>query len=226
MATWVTPRTWVDNTVVTAAQLNEISENLRVLGATGTYLFMHRAPTSVETLVNSKYLECNGVAVSRTTYAALFAVIGTTYGAGDGSTTFNLPDAHGRSVVSVARSGGHTDVTTLGASDSAALASRRPKHSHTVTDGHTHTASGTTGTESAPHTHTYTLTNVGAGLQTGTDAVALSQTPGTSTSTQSSNHTHSFSATSGAPSSTPTVGVAGMTDTPSYIVAANLFIAI
>ena len=40
----------------------------------------------------SGFLECDGTAVSRTTYAALFAVIGTTYGSGDGSTTFNLPD--------------------------------------------------------------------------------------------------------------------------------------
>lgn len=39
------------------------------------------------------YLLCNGAAVSRTTYAALFAKIGTTYGSGDGSTTFNLPDS-------------------------------------------------------------------------------------------------------------------------------------
>lgn len=39
------------------------------------------------------YLECNGSAVSRTTYADLYAVIGTKYGEGDGSTTFNLPDA-------------------------------------------------------------------------------------------------------------------------------------
>lgn len=38
------------------------------------------------------WLICNGSAVSRTTYAALFAIIGTTYGAGDGSTTFNLPN--------------------------------------------------------------------------------------------------------------------------------------
>lgn len=41
------------------------------------------------------YLKANGAAVSRTTYAALFAVIGTTYGVGDGSTTFNLPDLRG-----------------------------------------------------------------------------------------------------------------------------------
>lgn len=41
------------------------------------------------------YLYCDGTAVSRTTYSALFAVIGTTYGAGDGTTTFNLPDYRG-----------------------------------------------------------------------------------------------------------------------------------
>lgn len=44
------------------------------------------------------YLECDGAAVSRTTYADLFAVVGTTFGAGDGSTTFNLPDLRGEFV--------------------------------------------------------------------------------------------------------------------------------
>jgi microcystin-dependent protein len=42
------------------------------------------------------YLLCDASAVSRTTYATLFGVIGTTYGSGDGSTTFNLPDLRGR----------------------------------------------------------------------------------------------------------------------------------
>ena len=42
--------------------------------------------------VPSGFLECNGAAVSRSTYADLFAVIGTTYGAGDGSSTFLVPD--------------------------------------------------------------------------------------------------------------------------------------
>lgn len=42
------------------------------------------------------WLLCDGSAVSRTTYAKLFAVIGTTYGTGDGSTTFNVPDLRGR----------------------------------------------------------------------------------------------------------------------------------
>lgn len=43
----------------------------------------------------SHCLACDGSAVSRTTYAALFAAIGTTWGAGDGSSTFNLPDLRG-----------------------------------------------------------------------------------------------------------------------------------
>jgi len=45
-----------------------------------------------DSTIPSGFLECNGQAVSRTTYADLFAIIGTTYGVGDGSTTFDLPD--------------------------------------------------------------------------------------------------------------------------------------
>lgn len=45
------------------------------------------------------WLICDGSAVSRTTYADLFAAIGTTYGAGDGSTTFNLPDFSGARIL-------------------------------------------------------------------------------------------------------------------------------
>ncbi len=48
--------------------------------------------------IPSGYLECNGQAVSRTTYADLFAKIGTTYGAGNGTTTFNIPDLRGEFV--------------------------------------------------------------------------------------------------------------------------------
>ena len=42
--------------------------------------------------IPSGWLICNGAEISRTTYKALFDIIGTTYGPGDGSTTFNLPD--------------------------------------------------------------------------------------------------------------------------------------
>lgn len=56
-------------------------------------VIMHAASTAP-----TGYLECNGAAVSRTTYAALFSVVGTTYGAGNGLTTFNLPDLRGEFV--------------------------------------------------------------------------------------------------------------------------------
>ena len=50
------------------------------------------------TAAPTDWLLCYGQAVSRTTYAALFAVVSTTYGVGDGSSTFNLPDLRGRVV--------------------------------------------------------------------------------------------------------------------------------
>jgi len=50
------------------------------------------------TTVPSGYRECDGSAVSRTTFSALFTAIGTTWGSGDGSTTFNLPDLRGEFV--------------------------------------------------------------------------------------------------------------------------------
>lgn len=51
--------------------------------------------------IPDNYLLCDGSAVSRTTYALLFNVIGTTYGEGDGSTTFNLPDMRSRTLIGV-----------------------------------------------------------------------------------------------------------------------------
>jgi len=66
-----------------------------------------------DSTVPSGFLECAGAAVSRTTYADLFAVIGTTYGSGDGSTTFNVPDLTDRLIVS--RSPGKTLASTGGA---------------------------------------------------------------------------------------------------------------
>lgn len=75
------------------------------------------------------WLLCDGSAVSRATYADLFAVLGTNYGAGDGSTTFNLPDLRGRVPVG---KGTHADIGALGDNDGVTLANRRPAHRHTV----------------------------------------------------------------------------------------------
>lgn len=63
--------------------------------------------------VPSGFLECDGSAVSRTTYATLFGIIGTTYGSGDGSTTFNVPDLQDN--VAVGKSGTKALGTTGGA---------------------------------------------------------------------------------------------------------------
>lgn len=54
----------------------------------------------------TNWLACYGQAISRTTYASLFVVIGTTWGAGDGTTTFNLPDFRGRIAVGLDNMGG------------------------------------------------------------------------------------------------------------------------
>ena len=69
----------------------------------------------------ANWLLCNGAAVSRTTYSALFAVIGTTYGAGDGSTTFNLPNlsdrfpvGRGTTHATLGGTGGSTSYTPAG----------------------------------------------------------------------------------------------------------------
>ena len=83
------------------------------------------------------YLLCDGAAVSRTTYADLFAVIGTTYGVGDGATTFNLPNVNDRNVVGP---GSRAVGATGGAETHTLTTAEMPSHSHTINDpGHTHT---------------------------------------------------------------------------------------
>lgn len=75
------------------------------------------------------WLLCNGQAVSRTTYAALFAVIGTTFGTGDGSTTFNLPNYRDRmpigaySIASIGSKGGSKDAVVVAHSHSGSIGS-------------------------------------------------------------------------------------------------------
>ena len=68
--------------------------------------------------IPSGYLLCNGQTVSRTTYAELFAVIGTAFGTGDGSTTFNVPDLRETVPVGVGENGNATianhDIYTIG----------------------------------------------------------------------------------------------------------------
>ena len=75
------------------------------------------------------YLFCEGAAVSRTTFAALFAAIGTTYGAGNGSTTFNLPNLTDRVPMG---SGTYSPGAQVGAFNHTLTESEMPYHRHTV----------------------------------------------------------------------------------------------
>ena len=89
----------------------------------------------------SGWLSCDGSAVSRTTYAALFSIIGTTYGTGNGSTTFNLPDLRGEFIRGLDGGRGVDTGRTLGSSQS----DQNKAHTHTITDpGHTHSTSAKT----------------------------------------------------------------------------------
>lgn len=110
------------------------------------------APTSLQ--FPSGYLELNGAAISRTTYATLFSKIGTIGGSGDGSTTFNLPDMRGVVPRGFDNGRGLDPSRAFGSYQADAYAS----HSHGVSDpGHAH------GVYDPGHHHSWYTTNGSAG---------------------------------------------------------------
>lgn len=98
------------------------------------------------TVVPAGFLGCDGAAVSRTTYAALFASIGTTWGAGDGSTTFNLPDSRRRVAVGSGGSGTATLANSVGSTGGAEThiltIPEMPAHTHSITTVSAQTITG------------------------------------------------------------------------------------
>lgn len=76
----------------------------------------------------SGWLICDGSAVNRTTYSALFAAIGTTYGAGNGSTTFNLPNLQGK--FAIGKSSSYALGSTGGAATVTLTTANLPAHTH------------------------------------------------------------------------------------------------
>lgn len=121
------------------------------------------------TAIPSGWLDCNGDAVSRTTYADLFAAIGTTWGVGDGATTFNVPDLRGRVVVAAGTGSGLTarnigDV--LGEEEHTLDVAEMPAHTHDiVTHANFSSVVGTfvAGAESATTLSTPTTEGAGGG---------------------------------------------------------------
>lgn len=101
---------------------------------TGTVLATARstAPTG--------FLLCDGSAVSRSTYSGLFSAIGTTYGSGDGSTTFNVPDLRGRTPVGVDGAAGRLNANDAlgnsgGAQTHTLTTAEMPAHAHPAEEG-------------------------------------------------------------------------------------------
>jgi microcystin-dependent protein len=84
--------------------------------------------------VPSGWLLCNGQAVSRTAYSALYAIVGTAYGSGDGSTTFNVPNLKGRVPVGLDDTQTEFDTRgeTGGSKTHTLTTAQLPSHSHTI----------------------------------------------------------------------------------------------
>lgn len=103
------------------------------------------------------YLLCDGTAVSRTTYNALYVLIGTSFGVGNGSTTFNLPNYLNRFPMGAGTGGTYAIGATGGSADAIVVS-----HTHT-TPNHSHTFSGTTSTTSL----TGTITGISESFNSG-----------------------------------------------------------
>lgn len=122
------------------------------------------------------FLLCNGQAVSRTTYAALFAIIGVSYGVGDGSTTFNVPNLIGYFI-----RGRDPSKRAVGSTQAGQIQA----HSHPVSDpGHSHTIDQYSG----PATPGYSVEQLtsglkwaGGGINSNTTGITVGSTGGTET---------------------------------------------
>ena len=141
----------------------------------------------------SGWLVANGAAVSRTTYAALFAAIGTTYGAGTGGTTFNLPDLRGYFVRGSGTNSDGIAAGTFGAKQADDFQS------------HTHTGSAAS---AGAHTHAYTRTD-GAG----DTSQGLTNAGGFSNAEKGVNQSSQNTSSAGAHTHTLTINATGTTET-------------
>lgn len=129
------------------------------------------------------YLECDGSAVSRTEYSDLFDVIGTIYGSGDGSTTFNLPNLSGKVALGVSQT--YSAGSTGGEESHTLLDTETPSHVHNIPQ-HTHANTISSKTPQLSHTvstqpvFTYTGLGTGTGKHaSGSSANYSSRTTGT-----------------------------------------------
>lgn len=160
-----TPEVWAAGTpAITATRLNNMETGVdtahQEIDARPSFVGMIVAFAGPKSAIPANWLLCEGQAVSRSTYSALFAKFSTTYGSGDGSTTFNLPDLRDRFPVGAGSS------VTLGQQGGSLY------HDH-----------GTSGSDAGSHSHNV---GVAATSSTGID----SSTSPTTTASPSVGHGH------------------------------------
>jgi microcystin-dependent protein len=110
----------------------------------------------------SGYLEANGAAISRTTYSALFAVVGTTFGSGDGSTTFNLPDLRGEFLRGWDNGKGTDSGRTFGSFQADEFKSHTHVYSRALAPGSGQDQAGSGSGDAVRHENTNTTATGGA----------------------------------------------------------------
>lgn len=164
-----------------AAQIQALAE-----AVDGAIAYVGQIRMMANNVTPTGWVACNGQALSRTTYADLFAAIGISFGGGDGSTTFNVPDLRGR----VPMGGGTVGDEGGADSDSITLTvGNLPSHNHSI--AHNHPAATTS---SDTHSHGYRAARAD-GNQYGTIRAADTNDPSaedTASYTEADSHTHTF----------------------------------
>lgn len=161
------PHTWVDGELIRADILKKDLRDIpawikkRLLPVGAVRIWLGATPPD-------NFLLCDGSAVSRTTYAALFAITGTLYGAGNGTTTFNLPNLIDR--FPLGKSSTHALASTSGAATVILSVPNMATHRHAFGDGHTHEV--TEGTYSTDTDISGTVEVVGPVLEINADGSA------------------------------------------------------
>jgi microcystin-dependent protein len=221
------------------ADLDIIDSFLRTIVPSGTVFSF---AGSVGSGVPAGFLLCDGSEVSRTTYAALFAAIGATWGAGNESTTFNLPNLANRFLAgvgtdSLGAAGGAASVTpalSISVGGTALTTDQLPAHSHSATDsGHNHgLSSNTTGASLTDGGHEHSSIDgqnaVGASFPAGSSLYPVAGTVGVVIGAVTSNNganltfndpSHSHTVASGAAS--VSIGNTGSGDTHTHLATAS-----
>ena len=180
--------------------LDKLDELIALAMPVGSVTMYTKSTAPTATASGGTWLVCDGSAISRTTYSALFTVIGTTFGIGDNNTTFNIPDLRARVPVGynagtigsgatartaktvAAGSGTETHVLTTAELAAHSHAIPATAHNHDITDqSHSHAGANSGGTEDASlsvtdpgHTHTYTGSSwaTAVGYYSATDSAA------------------------------------------------------